>query len=57
MTNEQWQAAYDHCKTMHDEAIQLSHGYFYTAIRNALMQRYYNGERTQELYDEMVGLA
>lgn len=52
-----WEEAAENCRFMMDEALQLGPtGYFYFKGCLKMLARYEKGERTRELFDEMMAL-
>lgn len=57
ITDKMWEKALKHLETMKQAAIEIGwNGIFYVMGCNELKQRYDNGERTKELYDEIMDL-
>ena len=57
ITKEMWDKAIQHLKYMKQQGINLGFtGIFYVQGCNELEKRYENGERTKELYDEIMNL-
>ena len=59
ITNEMWDKAVLHAQTMSEIASQLPSGtgFFYVIGCQTLIGRYNCGERTEELYNEMIRLS
>ena len=56
ITDEEWEKAAEHTYRMLTAAISIPTGFFYVQGCKALLDRYESGERTEELYKEMIGL-
>ncbi len=52
-----WETAVENCRNMQGEALMLGTvGYFYYMGCERLLDRYKKGERSRELYEEMINL-
>lgn len=57
ITKDMWEKALEHLETMKQAAIEIGWtGIFYIQGCNELKQRYNDGERTKELYNEIMDL-
>ena len=56
ITDEEWEKAVEHVEEMRNMAVFIPTGFFYIQGCNGLLARYERGERTEELYKEMIGL-
>jgi len=58
LTQEQWDKALEHTQTMLQMAEELPQGagVFYVIGCKEYLKRYLDGERTEELYNDMINL-
>ena len=52
-SEEEWKAAVENVKYLKNEAQFIPMGFFYVAECNRMLRQYEQGDRTDELYEEM----
>lgn len=53
-TEEQWESAVQHIKYLKSEAQLIPMGFFYVGECNRMLRQYNDGDRSDELYEEMI---
>lgn len=52
-TDDEWEKAVENIKTLRNMAQSIPMGFFYVAECNRMLREYENGDRSEELFEEM----